>query len=1035
MNINWEEIKDGYRGFEKLALDYVKNNFKNPTWKKTKETRDGNKDAVAYIFGYRSTNNEGVQWWMEAKYSTERIYTNRYILDATIVSAILEDNIEKVIFVTNTIINSKTITDIRSVLLKSTNCKFVEFCTKYALEYWLTQNIDIYRCYFKTSNSTSVKIPEYNHCFLTQELEFYENSANKIAFVESAKELFVGKTYSCHFSFYSPREMSVEIKRAKKCVGIKILCNKIISLHKGDNNLEFQVFIGDKAVKNETLYFKLNDVEIVTAYPITIIKPNERIIDIPSQINIVNLIEKKMISFLKNYNTKYISICGLYGSGRTQILKKLGNSKVIKSEYYYQISFTDSSVWNSNLIVCFILFLLFPYLNPEDVDEDYLQKLPKFVVTNEIIELVKSRKNYDKLIQLFKENLDYYDFFPKFVRINKRIVFIDNLDYLDGYNLSFFFKLLKEIQIKEFPVFVVFTTENNTVKSKAFNEFSKYCTFEKYDYILNYDDINNLFNSNLQSRSISYDIFEAQVNIIELFTFFRYVYDNKDAGNTIDGIDSFIAKYKVFQSSNILRNHVIKEFNDFFISYPNCKKACDMIYFSHVPVKVDNFLNNDRDILPLLKSGLVKYDYYNSLMPINQFYQKYYINNYNIDCNSILKQNDLENPEYLKIKFENDINPLKLQRIAEIIIGKYKERKYNYILYVLNNVFEDTESINSLEKRMNNHQLFIELYFAYTYAVHLQSTSTTSKEHFKKIILKTKNSINNTLKKICIKAMWEMIIIEYEAIDYKSSLEYIKQLSIMLNKSLVSKSEKETILNHLKYHDAMTVKSQIEIDLNGIENLATCEYRTSLSKKYNFEIRYYNTKLRLAILQIVINIPKSISVIEECTDYFLEKDGEESKMYIIGKFSSLYYRMVYENDKFIDEVTKYHQYMKKNQYNNYRKRCYAMASYFYMIGDLESGNRYLFPEVYLTRKLANRNYAYYQETIALYEIINNNSDNAISALNKAYSCFEHLSSYNSIIKHNIKFIMQKRGIHDNIEFWNGKTMNNDKYYIDPRIIY
>ena len=106
-----------------------------------------------------------------------------------------------------------------------------------------------------------------------------------------------------------------------------------------------------------------------------------------------------------------------------------------------------------------------------------------------------------------------------------------------------------------------------------------------------------------------------------------------------------------------------------------------------------------------------------------------------------------------------------------------------------------------------------------------------------------------------------------------------------------------------------------------------------------------------------------------------------------------------------------------------------------MIGDLESGNRYVFPEVYLTRKLANRNYAYYQETIALYEIINNNSDNAISALNKAYSCFEHLSSYNSIIKHNIKFIMQKRGIHDNIEFWNGKTMNNDKYYIDPRIIY
>lgn len=1035
MNINWEEIKDGFRGFEKLALEYVKNNFKNPTWEKTKETRDGNKDAIAYIFGYKSTNNEGVQWWMEAKYSTERIYTNRYRLDATIVSAILEDNIEKVIFVTNTIIRSKTITDIRTALLKSTNCKSVEFCTKYALEYWLTQNIDIYRCYFKMSNNISIKTSEYNHCFLTQEMEFYENSSNRIAFIESAKELFVGKTYCCHFSFYSPREMKVEIKRAKKCVGIKILGNKIISLHRGDNNLEFQVFIGDKAVKNEVLYFKLDDVEIVTAYPVAIIKQNERIIDIPSQINIVNSIEKKLISFLKNCNTKYISICGLCGSGRTQILKKLGNSKVIKSEYYYQISFTDSSVWNSNLIVCFVLFLLFPYLNPEDIDEDYLQNLPKSVVTNEIIELVKSKRNYDKLVQLFKEHLDYYDFFPKFIRINKRIVFIDNFDYLDDYSLSFFFKLLKEIQIKELPVFIVFTTENNSIKSKVFNEFSKYCTFEKYDYILNYDDINHLFNSNLQSQSISYDIFETQLNIIELFAFFRYVYSNKNVNNTIDGIDSFIAKYKVFQSSDILRNRIIKEFNDLFITYPNCRKTCDMIYFSHIPVKVDRFSNNDSDILPLLKSGLVKYDYYNCLMPINQLYQKYYVNNYNIDCNNVLKYDNLENSEYLKIKFENDINPLELQQIAKIIISKYQKRKYSYILYVLDNVFEHSDSMNLLEKRINNYPLFIELYFAYTYAVHLQSTSNTSRKHLKRIILKTKNSRNNKLKKICIKAMWEMIISEYESLNYKSSLEYIKQLSLMLNKSFVLKSKKETILNHLKYHDAMTVKSQIEIDLNGIESLAICEYRTSLSKKYNFEIRYYNTKLRLAIIQIVIDIKKSISVIKECTDYFLNKEGEENKMYIIGKFSSLYYRMVYNNDNLIDEVTKYHQYMKKNQYHNYRKRCYAMASYFYMIGDLESGNKYLFPEIYLTRELADRNYAYYQETIALYELINENNDNAINALNKAYACFEHLSSYNSIIKHNIDFIMRKKDIRDNIEFWNGKAMNRDKYYIDPRIIY
>lgn len=97
MEIAWRKIEGGFRGFEKLARLFVEEQFPNPSWKKTGETRDGNTDAIAYVFGYQSNERERVQWWMEAKYSTEQTLVTRYRLDATVVSAILAGNVKKVI--------------------------------------------------------------------------------------------------------------------------------------------------------------------------------------------------------------------------------------------------------------------------------------------------------------------------------------------------------------------------------------------------------------------------------------------------------------------------------------------------------------------------------------------------------------------------------------------------------------------------------------------------------------------------------------------------------------------------------------------------------------------------------------------------------------------------------------------------------------------------------------------------------------------------------------------------------------------------
>lgn len=148
ISVDWKNIKDGFRTFEELAYTYVQEKYPNSTWKKTGETRDGNKDAVALVFGYQPYPDKEEQWWMEAKYSTESLIISRYKLDATIVSAILNGSVSRIFFVTNILISTKTIMDIRTALYNALNCRDIIFCTRYTLEHWLANNNRIYHKFF-----------------------------------------------------------------------------------------------------------------------------------------------------------------------------------------------------------------------------------------------------------------------------------------------------------------------------------------------------------------------------------------------------------------------------------------------------------------------------------------------------------------------------------------------------------------------------------------------------------------------------------------------------------------------------------------------------------------------------------------------------------------------------------------------------------------------------------------------------------------------------------------------------------------------
>ena len=379
LSIQWNDIKDGFRGFEKLAYTYVSINYPNPRWKRTKETRDGNKDAVAVFFGYQSHIGGEEKWWMEAKYSSSTNVITRYRLDSTIVSAILENNIRKIIFVTNISIHAKTINDIRNALYNAIHCTEVIFCTKYTLEYWLALNKKIYKEYFNIPYNLDDFEIEKPQRFVVQEIEYYSEISNKFSFKEPLRELYKGEIYTGYFEVFSPNNIVLPLRVNKGVRGISILSDTNISLTIGENPVSFSFKIEDyyENIQNERSLspsFLLGDMELLSARYIIPLKKQHTYLDLSSQTSLISALTKSYSDFIKNSSCNFQFIEGISGSGKSHILDCLIKSISTGKEEVFYAEFSNSSRTNCEILINLLLFIIFPFLAPSDVDFLYLKK-------------------------------------------------------------------------------------------------------------------------------------------------------------------------------------------------------------------------------------------------------------------------------------------------------------------------------------------------------------------------------------------------------------------------------------------------------------------------------------------------------------------------------------------------------------------------------------------------------------------------------------------------------------------------------------
>lgn len=1027
MKIDWIKIKDGFRGFEKLALSFVEDQFPNPSWEKTGETRDGNTDAIAYVFGYQSDKRQRVQWWMEAKYSTAQNLVTRYRLDATIVSAILAGNVKKVIFVTNIAIRAKTIIDIRSVLAKATSCHDIVFCTKPILENWLCKNPSVYQNFFQPLASGEV-LEQSEDMYLTQGIDFYQRSANSVAFVEPCKILYGNENYVGHFSVYCENDRTVTLRKNKHCKGILLRGEHTFELHPGDNQIKFEILVPPELPDESSFYFLLDDVEVFPANSVHFSSQPNIHYELPSQKEIMGNIKEILNQFLRRNHCVYCAISAASGSGKTKMLEQLVSDPILTDEYLFYRSFSFSDTNNCLLLVDFILFLLFPYLAPDEIDASYLDRLESEHTIGQVHKLIQLRRDYNALVDFLIQECTPEDFLPRSMRINARIVYLDNVQNLSDSLFLFFKKLLVELQNQNVPIYMVVTVDKSTLIQERWTDLVSYCNIDVYHLQLSIEDIIAVMGGSLQVKEATKNLLQSgNLTTVELFTFAQYV---SSKSNVIETTEQLLAAIRIFQCSDVLEKDIRAKFNKLFKRYPKCRALCDTVFFSYTPVQISE--TSTPELITLLENDLVRYDLYNYVTPRNETIRECYCKHFNI----YTQQNNtsISKEDRLRAILENERSPVALCQAAQEIIALSNKKQYNSVTYIGKTLFEHDVLRDVLENRIMDRTLFLQMYFAYSYAAHMQSNVKDPRVHFERIIARCKECVDVQLLQLCMRAQWELANSDFENIRYDKVLEDVQSGIATLKKIQRYGFITGDINTQLKFHDFIAIRSLVESELSKATMVNPCSQEVQDSKKYGFFDRYYNTKIRLALTSIAVNVNESYYALEKGIQYFKEHHSEKHKMYLFGEFSRLYYEMVLRNNPaIIVTLTQIHEEMKLQQHNNYRKRNFAMATYYFWMGDIETGNRYLFSEIFMIRNLAQRATGFFYETMALHKLRNNEPQQAIQSLRQAREVFASVESYAQIPEHNISVLETMSVEKIIIQFWQGTPFLPDIYYLDLRI--
>lgn len=1022
--LDWSKIQNGFSGFEDLAVDFVKDTFKNNKWIPTQKTRDGNRDAYTIVFGCDLKETTNKYWWMEAKYSDKNKHLTRYRLDSTIVSALLERNVARIIFVTNIEVKPKVILDIQNALHNSMNCEGVYFYTKNNLELWLKHNPDIFQHYFPKCNINSLSL---SSLVITEQLEIYPQNNNQMIFIEPVRILQKEEIYYGYFSIFSEHTCCVELIPAKK---ITLISKKKISLQQGENPIRIVFYLKNDFDNN--VQFLVNNQTVLPNYAISISNSLKALLNIKSQNQIMEKIDTDIEDFELSEKIKIHAINGLSGSGKSYIINKIIRQNQLAEKDLFYTEFAISSTDNMMQLINLVLFILFPYLPPEDITFTYFKSFNRHCYLSDfVLKLIFNKNNFEALCNIVREINEEDTIFPCNIIINKRFIILDDVHNLDVLCLDFLMKLIINLVHKNVAVFIIIGGQPLLFENVAYIKLKERCAIEHHYCQILPDDL-YVFLKNKENFNVSISCQTCEnlfPSIIEFVLFIQYMTDKKA---NISNIDELILECKLFHRSGLLEQYVLNEFSQFFVYNNQLRSLCDHIYWSLNGYYLQNETSqNINGFSNLLSANLVKFNSRGMLIPYHDIYKSYYRSHFKKPFYFKAKKDLQSNLDYIHETLLSINYRQELKEIIRQFEEMEQQRHFYSIMYVLQDIYEN-EDHQMLKNRLGN-KLYLKLFYYYAIASLHISIDQSDLEIFKCLQNETQNSYDSDIIQIYDSATWELINLHYAWLDFENAKK-----NILLLYKIMEKEQELNIIdkdnqNCLRFHDIKVMETLLASDENNPQAQDFYEQNSKEMLNSNFENRNNSFTVRYAITLVCRNYDYSIFLLKESKNNIMKSKNTKDRYYLWTQFYLNYFQMIYYSDiSFLNDALEFCNCLKKNHFMDYRKMILGIAAFFFSRSEIEEGNKYLLSDIYVKREYRLRQKAFYLETVALSEALNGRFEKAILYLQESKKMFNQLSSFIYIIEHNL-IILEKRKFNiTNIKYCFSNILENNVYYIDPR---
>lgn len=999
-NINWENVIDGFQGFEKLAVQFLNDIYVNMGWTQTSLTRDGNKDGVAVVMGYQSYKNRPTYWWMEAKYSQSLERLSRYRIDATIVSAILEGNVDKVIFVTNIIIDTKTMSDIAEALKYTACCTEVEFYTKYSLEYWLLQSPKIYKSFFAVCNENIPTLAD--DYIISQEIVYYRPLAQHLSFIEPVRELVVGEQYVAYLGVVSQKDMQISIQTARNFKGIRFLSNvKNIAIHKGENTLSFTFMIkenyGYKRSSDKRIpmpEFKLGNIPIYSHRHIPVIRRKNSVLNLPSQIKILEILKKKYTLYTHRHLPVIVSMTGESAMGKSMLLEKfLGEYRQTYQKTFY-CEFTETGKGNAKLLINLLIYILFPYLAPDTIDLDYIKGINNSDIRRLMSNLIKYKDDNENILSCISCLVNTPELLPNKISINDRMIILDNMHLLEYKSSLLVSKIIAEMYEKELPVFLILCGQSQYANQTSYKYLLERCVVTQLKLDIDSRDILGCCQISIDGKYDLSLLNSYEMNAANLLLFYEYIMTKNKAINTFHEL---LFALRFFWISDFSEQYIHNKFKNSILQDEYSRNILDKVYWSCSPVNIQELFCSSTQIENLIINNLLRYNSTGELVPTNILYRSCYRKHFFPNLQNL---NYIPNsPEDIRIKLLTSLEKEEIQQYIRKVSEIFYDKQYYNVIFILESTFLGDR--HNILKSLLKKEEYYSLYYFYVYSKHQNGEPYDYKKAFTTIKKAGQNSYNLELLHLSLRSLWELGVIDYENMEYTQVLQKkgeAKTIILQIDRLLKNESN---VKNYVNYHDFLVLDTLIRREIGESTDDILFYERTNDMYSYGFSYRALSFSARYALVLSSENIELCTKILAETGQKILQQYGNEDKHYLWCMFFYNFYMLVWKNEfSFFEPMVYFHEQMKKNQYGNYRKKLYAIAAYLYSIGDIANGNKYLFQDTFFPYEARNRNKAFYYETLALYESLNGNFEIALNLLDKACDIFKNYKKYNTLLKHN-----------------------------------